>query len=409
MHSQNSNGLLHLTQADPEDSALTQAFLEAARILRTAGEKLDFAPAQNTIHRGQRWSSIHAYLRPALGRPNLHVLLDTLVTKVLIKQNTTIGVEIQSPDGHKQSIHAYREVILSAGAINTPQILMLSGIGPWQQLEQYGIEVIADLPVGFGLHDHLNLPLYVSITSPVSVTLSKMQRLPELWQYMTHGKGYLASSAILGVGSADPDLGLVLFGLGSTHEGLLRDIANFKSSTFRGLFPFSQNTSQEGFVLLASCLQPLSRGTVSIRSVDPTQAPVIDPQYLIHPYDVTCMTKAVRLAVRVVDMAPFQILGAKLHLPHLDECRHLVPDVRNDVYVECIVRTAAITGHHPAGTCKMGSPSDPATVVDPLLRVRGIAGLRVVDASVMPTPISGHPNSVLMAMADRAASLISNS
>ncbi|KAJ9586647.1 hypothetical protein L9F63_019749 [Diploptera punctata] len=399
--------IMHVSEVD-DDSELGKAFLKAGEELSSIFEAVKFSTVKSTIFKGQRWSSLDGYLRPALGRPNLHVLLNTQVNKVVIDDQRRVqGVELRKyNDFTTRLIRSNHEVILSAGAINTPHILLQSGVGPRDQLEKLGIPVVSDLHVGHNLHDHLNMPLYVSIESPVSVTLDKVQQLGQLWDYMIRGKGLLSSSGIVGVGTAEPDIGIVLFGLGSADEKLLQDIANYKQETFRALFPFSNNSSQEGFVLLATCLQPSSRGTVTLNDTEPTSRPVIDPQYLSQSKDIHCMIRAVQLAIQLATSTPFKQLGAKIHLPKLEECHHLEADAENTAYLECIIRTAAITGYHPGGTCKMGSPSDHTAVTDPLLRVRGFNGLRIMDASILPTPLSGHPNSVLIAMADRAADLI---
>ncbi|PSN54282.1 hypothetical protein C0J52_06980 [Blattella germanica] len=439
MVKENGQPFLYVNEVDTNDSELSRAFLNARKELSASFEGIKFNAAQSTVFKGQRWSSLEGYLRPILGRPNLHVLLNAQVLKVVIDHGRKVqGVELRkSNELITRVINSRQEVILSAGAINTPHILLQSGIGPRAQLQKLGVSdwhglpnrvllkgiidmepqhcscqasaeipVISDLHVGLNLHDHLNMPLYVSIEAPVSVTLNKVQQIHQLWNYMIHGKGLLSSSAIAGVGTAEPDIGLVLFGLGSADEKLLRDIANYKQETFRALFPFSNSTTQEGFVLLASCLQPLSRGTVTLNDIDPKDEPVIDPQYLHHQNDITCMINAVQLAIQLSSSKPFKELGAKIHLPRLEECQHLEVDANSKTYLECIIRTAAITGYHPGGTCKMGSPHDETAVTDSMLRVRGLNGLRIVDASIMPTPLSGHPNSVLIAMADRAADLI---
>ncbi|XP_021937871.1 neither inactivation nor afterpotential protein G isoform X3 [Zootermopsis nevadensis] len=399
---------MHISHVDVGNSVLGKAFIDAGNELAMAFKGLSFSTVQSTVYKGQRWSSLDGYLRPTLGQHNLKVLLNTRVTKVVFDNARVVqGVELRmSGDLSTKFVRSRKEVVLSAGAINTPHILLQSGVGPQAHLHKYGIPVVSDLNVGFNLHDHLNMPLYVSLETPVSVTINKVQQVHQFWDYMIHGKGLLASSGLVGVGTAETDLGLLLFGFGSTDEKIFRDIANYKQETFHALFPFSHNKTQEGFVLLASCLLPSSRGIVTLNDADPSNEPVIDPQYLQHPHDIACMIRAVKLAISLSSSQPFQHLGAKLHLPQLEECQHLEVDPQNQSYLECIIRTAAITGYHPGGTCKMGSPHDKTTVVDPQLRVRGLHGLRVMDASVMPTPVSGHPNSILIAMADRTADLI---
>ncbi|XP_047103177.1 neither inactivation nor afterpotential protein G-like isoform X2 [Schistocerca piceifrons] len=340
-----------LNTVDPEEMKLADAFLNAGKELELPSGEINFNLIQSTIHKGERWSSLHGYLLPALGQTNLEVLLNTAVSK---------------------------------------------------------IPVVSDLPVGMNLHDHMNMPLYVSIDAPYSVTIDKIKSVQQIWDYFFHGKGLFATTAVLASATLVPDAGLILFGLGSADEKILKDIANYKSDTFQGLFPLSHNSSQEGFVLLATCLTPQSRGRLWLNVSHLEGPPIIEPNYLSHSHDIPCMIKAINLAEKLVRTKAFQKLGAQLHLPVLSECSNLIPDVRDLLYLECIIRTAAVTAYHPGGTCKMGSLQDNSTVVDNLLRVHGVQGLRVMDASILPTPLSGHPNSVLIAMADRASSFILN-
>ncbi|CAG2060268.1 unnamed protein product [Timema podura] len=297
--------------------------------------------------------------------------LDHSTTEEPGKRLKAVGVELRGPEGESWLVHSSRDTVLSAGAVNTPQILMLSGVGPAAHLRRLGIPVVVDLPVGENLHDHLNMPLYVTLELPVSVTTDKVLTFRQLRKFFLSGEGLLASSAVMGVGSAHRNISLVLFGMGSPDEKVMRDIANMKPQTFSGLFHFngSNETSKEGFVMLASCLQPLSRGTVSLASRHPFTPPMIDPRYLQQPQDVACLVEAAQVAARVVSSPPFQRLGARLRLPRLEECEDLIPDPHDSGFLECVVRTVAITGYHPGGTCRMGRPRDATTVLDPQLRL----------------------------------------
>ena len=178
------------------------------------------------------------------------------------------------------------------------------------------------------------------------------------------------------------------------------------------MFPLHHNASQEGFVLLNSCNQPKSRGWIRLTSRNIKVPPLIDPNYLQHKDDISCLIKSVRLAVRVMETDTFKKIGAKIHWPRLRECMKFGPsriDIEtnhpSDEYIECLARQVAITTHHPGGTCAMGTKADEAPL-DSRLRVRGVERLRVADASVLPTPISGTPNSVLVSVAERAADII---
>ncbi|XP_050069065.1 neither inactivation nor afterpotential protein G [Anopheles maculipalpis] len=404
---------LHITEVDPRESLLAKVFTEAPREL---GQQYHFKPARYTIHNGIRWSSYHAYLRPAFGRPNLSILTSSLVAKILFDDtNHTKGVMVQSVGPGHQSpvpITVGREVILAAGALHTPQILKLSGIGPKLELKRHGIELVHDSPgVGQNYFDHLNLPLFVSINVTASVTMDKVMSVDSILQYLQHGRGVLSTTAIAGIGSPrGGQYGIILFGMGSVDEQALRHVSNMEEDTFRAFFPSYQNTSQEGFLFLSTCHQPASRGGIFLRDRHIDSVPFFNPNYLKDRADIECMIKAIRLAARTVRTTTFRSIGAQLHWPHIKRCSNFGPPLDNsteepsDRFLECILRTSALTGHHPGGTAAIGVHGD--GVVDNQLRVNGVHGLRVVDASVFPAPLSGTPNSVVIAVAEKGSDLI---
>uniref|UniRef100_A0A182VWI7 Glucose-methanol-choline oxidoreductase N-terminal domain-containing protein n=1 Tax=Anopheles minimus TaxID=112268 RepID=A0A182VWI7_9DIPT len=402
---------LHITEVDTRDSLLAKVFTEAPQEL---GRGYHFRPARYTIRNGIRWSSYHAYLRPAFGRPNLSILTSSSVAKVLFDEsNRTKGVVVQTigTDQPPVNIPVGQEVILSAGALHTPQLLKLSGIGPKLELQRHGIEVVHDSPaVGQNYFDHLNLPLFVSINATASVTVDKVLSVDTFLQYLKHGRGVLATTAIAGIGGPrDGQYGIILFGMGSVDEQALRHVSNMKQDTFRAFFPSYQNASQEGFLFLSTCHQPSSRGAIFLRDRHIDSVPFFNPNYLKNRDDIECMSKAIRLAARTVRTDAFRKIGAQLHWPHIKRCSNFGPPVNreeepSDRFLECILRTSALTGHHPGGTAAIGSHGE--AVVDNQLRVHGVHGLRVVDASVFPAPVSGTPNSVVIAVAERGSELI---
>ncbi|XP_046609702.1 neither inactivation nor afterpotential protein G-like isoform X1 [Neodiprion virginianus] len=414
---------------------------ELARAFHNAGieisrENTSLILARHTLKNGARWSSYNAYLNKAWDRENLHILINTFVTKIIFDKLTARAVQIQHPNGTMDQIKANREIILCGGAFNTPQLLLLSGIGPANELKKYRIPVVSHLEkVGENLFDHLNVPIYIGLKTPVSVTLNKLMSLSEIFKYYAFGSGLLASTAILGTGITGHS-GIVFFGMGSADESLLKDIANFHTTvktstdfgrmfafhptfeqtqsvisfcgiqTFRAIFPSYANSKQEGFIYLANCLQPKSRGRVTLGSSHFSDPPIIDPRYLQNDYDVTCTHKAINLAMDTLRTRQFMELGVTPHIPNLDECNHLKPDYSNLEFTNCLTRTAGLTSHHFGGTCQMGNRHDNRAVVDEHLRVIGVNGVRIVDASILPSPISGMPNSVIIAMAERAADII---
>ncbi|CAD1477551.1 unnamed protein product [Heterotrigona itama] len=170
------------------------------------------------------------------------------------------------------------------------------------------------------------------------------------------------------------------------------------------MYPSYNNATREGFLLLSHCLQPKSRGSVSLKSSNIRRQPKIDPAYLKDYDDVLCSHRAINFAIQTVESPKFREYGAEVHHPDLEECRHLPRDYRDLEYTECVLRVAALTSYHVCGTCRMGA--DDRSVVDEKLRVRGVKRLRIIDSSVLPSPISGNPNSVVIAIAERASDVI---
>ncbi|XP_035781276.1 neither inactivation nor afterpotential protein G-like [Anopheles albimanus] len=404
---------LYITSVDPEESLLARAFTDAPIEL---GPEYVFKPARYTIRNGIRWSSYHAHLRAAFGRPNLTILTSTTVAKVLFDETKHIrGLLLHGGGTDATSaspavmVHVAREAILSAGALQTPQLLKLSGIGPKLELQRHGIPVVHDSPqVGQNYFDHLNLPLFVTINATASVTVDKVLSIDSMAQYLRDGRGVLATTAIAGIGGpVGGRHGVILFGMGSVDEQALRHVSNMRQETFRAFFPFYRNASQEGFLFLSTCHQPRSRGAIFLRDQHVSSVPFFNPNYLKDRSDIECMMDAIRLAARTVETQAFQSIGTRLHWPRVKRCSNFGPPetgAPSDRYLECILRTTALTGHHPGGTAAIGLHAESA--VDNQLRVNGVKGLRVVDASVFPAPVSGTPNSIVIAVAERASDLI---
>ncbi|KAF7399769.1 hypothetical protein HZH68_008361 [Vespula germanica] len=326
------------------------------------------------------------------------------IRQISFNGTRAVGVNVLYNNASRGKINARKEVILCAGTVNTVQLLLLSGIGPRKDLNKYQIRTVSDLPeVGKNLFDHMNVPVYVNLKAPVSLTLKKMQSIQEVAKYLLFGTGSLSSNRVLATARVN-NSGIILFGMASTDEKLLKDIANYQTETFRSLFPAYNDTAHEGFLYLATCLRPKSRGNVTLKSRSIFDQPKIDPAYLQNDYDVRCTHEAINLAVETLNSPKFREFGARVHFPDFEECRHFRQDYRDQDYSECVMRIAGVTSHHPCGTCRMGT--DDNSVVDEKLRVRGVIGLRIMDASILPSPISGTPNSVLIAMAERAFDVI---
>ncbi|GAA3751171.1 GMC family oxidoreductase N-terminal domain-containing protein [Microbacterium kribbense] len=357
-----------------------------------------FSQTMVTHHRGARASTADAYLRPARRRRNLRVITGALVRRVTFAE----GADAQTPratgvyvdiDGVTRQALAHREVILCGGAINTPQLLMLSGIGPAAHLAEHGITVRVDAPdVGTNLQDHL-----VAGLAPAAVggTLYTAEKPAQLVAYLTRRRGMLTSNVaeaygFVRTGVADevgapddlPDIEIIFAAAPYVGEGLVPLPA-------------------EGLTVGAILIQPRSRGTIRLASADPARAPLIDPAYLSDPDGADARTMRAGLAVceRLIDTPALRaVLTGGWVQP--EDAGSMSADERD----ELSLRRYSHTLYHPVGTARMGQ--DTASVVDPRLRVRGVRGLRVADASVMPTIIRGHTNAPSIVIGEVAADLI---
>ena len=373
---------------------LCEAFLDATAAAGLArnddfnGPRQEgFGYYQLTTRNGRRSSAATGYLRPARRRANLTVATHALATRILFTGRRAVGVEYrQGEAAHKA--HARGEVIVAGGAINSPQLLQLSGLGPAQLLATHGIDVVADMQaVGGNLQDHYNGRLVYRCTRPF--TLNEVagkfrHRAREALRYALFRRGLFTIGAAYAGGFfrtdpalANPDVGgqLMLFSAANTGVDLHR-------------FP--------GCTVVVVLLRPESHGTVEIRSADPRAAPKIAPRFLSAPNDGRAILAGLKVMRRVMAAAPLRGYIAEEHEPG--------PDCNNDDDMLDYLRQRGWTSYHSVGTCRMGS--GPGAVVDPRLRVHGIAGLRVVDASIMPAIISGNTNAPTIMIAEKGADMI---
>lgn len=340
---------------------------------------------------GVRWSAARAFLDPVRSRPNLTVVTDALVHRVTFDGKRATGVEF-SRNGVVEHVASTRETILSAGAIGSPQILQLSGIGPAALLQQHGIPVVADLPVGENLQDHLQLRLAFRVKN--AVTLNTL--LDSWWakakmalEYafkrtgpLTMPPSQLGAFAKSDPAQATPNL-----------EYHVQPISLDRFGEPPHKFP--------AFTASVCNIRPTSRGSVRITSNDPRAHPAIAPNYLATEEDRRVAVEAIRLTRRIVN----ESAALKPYAPE-----EFMPGPQFQSEAELVQAAGQIgtTIFHPVGTCKMGRADDPTAVVDPQLRVRGIDGLRVIDASVMPTITSGNTNAPVMMIAERGSRLVQN-
>uniref|UniRef100_A0A6P4EJC2 Neither inactivation nor afterpotential protein G n=1 Tax=Drosophila rhopaloa TaxID=1041015 RepID=A0A6P4EJC2_DRORH len=400
-------------------SKLTEALDEAQA--QFSHKDWIFRRSMYNIRNGLRHSVVQQFLNPVLHRSNLRLLPEALVKRIQLSSSpflhaTSVLVGIKDEENREQefSIEVRRELILCTGAYQTPQLLLASGIGDISALNKLGIPVQHSLPlVGHNLHDHFNLPLFVSMgVSGPTLNQNTLLNPMTLINFLSSGSGPLGNFGVLGNVASYGELGsspfgLTFFGAGAIDESSLMSISNFKGPAFRALFPRYYNASQEGFVVISSCLQPRSRGSVGLLNRHMRRNPLIDPNYLSSEKDVACTIAAIRNAVELITSSAFASLHPRIHWPRLQECSNFGPFERDffeqrpsDHYLECLMRHIGLGSHHPGGTCALGS------VVDSQLRLHGVSNMRVVDASVLPRPISGNPNSVVAAIALRAASWI---
>ncbi|MEV0611782.1 GMC family oxidoreductase N-terminal domain-containing protein [Nonomuraea sp. NPDC050404] len=350
-------------QCHPLAEAGLRATLETGHALvpdLAAGLREGFGWGDLNIHHGRRQDAADAYLRPVLHRPNLHVVTGAPAHRLILDGERCIGAEY-GLDGQRRTARCSGEVVLACGAVGTPQMLMLSGIGPQAHLRRLGIEVIADLPgVGAGLHDHPMTSVLYRAAQPVPASVNN------------HGEvqGLVRSAA----GLAGPDLQIMFLDLPLRRPGL--------PGPGQG----------EGYAIVVALVAPFSRGTIRLASTDAGAAPLIDPRYIADSRDLDAMVTGLRIAREIGAAAALAPWRAREESPVAG-----APDAEQ-------VRTNCWSYHHYAGTCRIGM--DEAAVVDTDLRVRGIEGLRIADASVMPAPVSAGTNATVYAIAERAAQLL---
>lgn len=413
-----TGGPLTVSEA-PFHTPLSLAFLRAANssgypLRDTNGEPhTGFQFVQGTVRRGARCSSNKAFLGSSTrNRPNLEISVRSRVTRLLLDGSKVTGVEV-SRDRKRFRIRARKEVILSAGSVNSPHILMLSGIGPRSHLQELNISVVRDLAVGQNLQDHVGLGgLTFLVNQSVGITESGIQNLGTLLKWLKDGGGPLSvlggaeAIGLLNTASPHEDWPNVelIFGAGSTNsdEGGLRMAHDLSDEVYNTVFlPIKGHPS---FTIFPVGLRPQSRGFIRLKSSNPFDAPLMYPNYFADQRDVDVIVAGTRLALELVQTPAFKQFGVRLHDIPIPGCEHL--QFSTDGYWECHLRHYTMLFHHQVGTCKMGPGSDPDAVVDPRLRVYGIQGLRIIDLSIAPTIPTCHTNSLAVVIGEKGSDLI---
>lgn len=342
---------------------------------------------QVTHKNGERCSAARAYLHPHMGkRDNLHVETGVTVSKIIFEGKKAVAVEYLQ-NGQKHTIKANKEIIVCAGAFQSPQLLMLSGVGPAQHLKEHGIEVLHDLPgVGQNLQDHPDFIFSYKAKSLdlVGFSFPGLARMTgQIFRYIKERKGMIATNFAEGGGFLKTDESL------KAPDVQLHFVISIVEDHARKMH------LSHGYSCHVCLLRPQSRGQVTLKNTDPSSAPLIDPAFLKEEADLETLVKGYKLTKKLLDSPA---------LADIRQSDMVTANIQTDDEIKHILRERVDTVYHPVGTCKMGI--DSMAVVDPELRVHGLQNLRVVDGSIMPTLIGGNTNAPIMAIAEKAVDLI---
>lgn len=380
-------------------------------------EQLRFNRFQSVKNKGRRVSMKKAYLDQAKERKNLDVMTFTQVTRILFDPHQrAVGVEYLK-NNKVARVLALNEVILSAGTLRTPQILLLSGIGDAKTLNKTSIQMIAELPgVGKNLHDHVSTLIHYQVNGSDTLLPSRVNTPANYAAYTMEGKGALTSSGEVAVGFIQtklingsntkvPDISISYHALAPTSfvdDEFWVSAVGFKQRAWDNYFKnyYSKEITTMGIKLT----NPKSRGTVSIRSDNPLDDPVVDVKYYSDPLDTLTMVEGVKTGIQIGLSHSFNKYDAKLIPDHFPGCESFV--MWSDDYLKCYMKHYTVKSDHYVGTCKMGNARDPMTVVDNRLNVLGVRRLRIVDASVMPQITSGDVFASVVMIAEKAADII---
>lgn len=364
---------------------------------------------QTNNRNGIRYSMARAFLRPIKNRPNFHVMLNTTALRVVMDaaEKQAIGVEVLRPDGRKEIILAKKEVVLSAGALNSPQLLLLSGIGHKDDLAKVGVPTVHHLPgVGRNLHNHVAVRInyYLNETSVRDLN----------WAVATHyllnrdglmsGTGMSQTTGMIKTRFANmsddhPDA-QIFFGGYSANCAQTGQVGEMNGELVNGVPPRRLVT------ITPTVLHPKSRGYLTLRDNNPLSMPSMYPRYLTHPDDIQVLIEGVKFVQRLANTAALRSFGMELDPTPARGCES--QPFGSDSYWECVIRTHTVPEHHQAGTCKMGPASDPEAVVDPELKVHGVKGLRVMDAAIMPILTSGNTNAPCVMIGEKGSDMVKN-
>lgn len=420
----NSGGYMNVEQSKDDLDDLEKLIIQAGVELGLKHEidinganQMGITKSATNILNGARHSAARAFLSPIKDRKNFHVLKHALVTKLLFKQGTTIvcGVVVNK-DGQEIIINARKEVIVSAGAINTPQLLMLSGIGPKKHLEELGIEVKADLPVGENLQDHLFIPIYHKL--PADKNMTSFGNIVGMFtQLLLERKGLLASTSPFRVISfmnttdpqaTSPDVQYHYLFYPPSINNLLDIYGKHKfSDEFLKKF---QEINEDNLILIAAAvlLHPKSKGKILLKSTDPFEHPLIYANYFNEPDDLETVLRSLKQhGLKYGETKTLKGVGFEHVWLDLDACSKY--DKSSDEFLKCWVSEMTMSVYHPTSTAKMGPDNDETAVVNNELKVRKVENIRVIDASIMPGVIRGNTHAPTVMIGEKGADMIMQS
>jgi glucose dehydrogenase (acceptor) len=421
----NQNGLLNV-EYNRHRTKLAELFVQSNKYFGlkevdyNSGHQLGVSYLQANTINGKRHSAFKAFIEPVLNRPNLHVMINTRATKILIDPMTkiTYGIELIR-DRKRYRIIARKEVILSAGTFLTPQMLMLSGVGMRQDLNRIGVPVIQELPVGKIMYDHVTHigPTFIVNTTGVSLNTERTLRPNNIIDYL-HGRGILTIPGgveALGFiktkisdnrGPSVPDIELI-FIPGGYHSdegtGVARGIG-LKEDLYKKSFSMLEDTSIDTFTIGHMLFHPKSVGYIELKDSNPIHWPKMYHNFFKHPDDVETILEGIKYTMALINTPPFQSVGTRLHPIPLPNCAHI--HFASDDYWRCSIRTLSSSLHHQVSTAKMGPQSDRTAVVSPELKVHGIQKLRVADTSIIPEAPTSHTNAMSFMIGEKCADMI---
>ncbi|KAK5637984.1 hypothetical protein RI129_012279 [Pyrocoelia pectoralis] len=400
-----AGGLLSVSQF-PYHPPLSNALLKAGEELGYPTRDLNgihhsgFSIAQTNNRNGSRVSTARAFLRPFVNRSNLHILMNSTVTRVLINSSTksAYGVEVIN-NGKKQVVYASKEVVLSGGAVNSPQLLLLSGVGPKQDLKSLGISTVHHLPgVGENLHNHVAYFVNFNINDTNTAPLNWATAM----EYLLFRDGLMSGTGISEV------TGLINSKYADSngeHPDIQFFFGGFLANCARtGQVGERLDNSSRAIQIIPAILHPKSRGAIKLRNKNPLTPPLIYARYYTHPDDIKVMIEGIKFAIKMSETNALKRYGLQLDRTPVAGCENL--KFGSDPYWECAAKRQTGPENHQAGSCKMGPSSDNMAVVNNQLQVHGIDRLRVIDASIMPQVTSGNTNAPTVMIAEKGSDMI---